>query len=145
MPFVQGRLPNSFFTRSQKRELFPSDPCIALSSLSCSSPLRECRTERNSGFMRAWFLLGWHREFSFRGKHFEFSALRINFPRCFFIRKVVCMRCACCVGGSKNLVTGDGDTSGRKKDASIWFYSKGSQNREIFHNLFENLQVWERK
>lgn len=35
MPFVQGRLPNSFFTRSQKRELFPSDPCIALSSLSC--------------------------------------------------------------------------------------------------------------
>lgn len=23
-PFVQGRLPNSFFTRSQKRELFPS-------------------------------------------------------------------------------------------------------------------------
>lgn len=30
------------------------------------------------------------------------------------------------------MVTGDGDTSDRKKDASIWFYSKGSQNREIF-------------
>lgn len=51
------------------------------------------------------------------------------------------MRCACCVGGSKSLVTGDADTSGRKKDASIWFYSKGSQNREIFDNLLENLQV----
>lgn len=43
-----------------KARIIPIPSRVSLSSLSCSSPLRECiiDIEPNLGFMRVWFLLG---------------------------------------------------------------------------------------